>query len=444
MLLMILSSTQSLTYKDLIKELHRFECTHRQYAALIAAPSNPETANCGTRMDFSPPAFLEGTSEFYLRRTAILSHNCLLMCTPKRRKSFHAESGVIANHKLIQGLRTNTRNKLWLLTFLEPCDYSFLRSNGERVSSCAGKIVRFCQAFPGKVHILYRDIHERNSGARVGEQQMTRVCASYGQRDSLQSRIEGRTAVHCVRSRHGGWTSSHRTKRHALITYNDTSLSCTRVTGKQVEVLENETSKGDPKFVGNTIMLLDSNKVYTWHNRTQRYKLMGSGKSIKMIRQIQRAEEQEGTSLSHSAKGSMNGDVTDDVSKQHLENLLQEHAATFGGQMRTLPNVGYIFTGYNLDDGNPFTREGIDPGICLADIFKSTYSGRTTVDKLTFLPDGIHGRNSISCQRHATSHVFQTAEQYAEFFNAQVGIQVRLHTVAVIFNYLIMLMLVKT
>ena len=68
--------------------------------------------------------------------------------------------------------------------------------------------------------------------------------------------------------------------------------------------------------------------------------------------------------------------------------------------IRIFNSIGYLFSGYNLINGNPFSEEGIDSGFTIAPIFTTEYNGRSTGDGLTLLPKGVNAYRTISCQIH--------------------------------------------
>ena len=427
----ILNSTQGLNYRDLLGELDINECTNKQYAVMVASDNNPETADCGMKINIQPFAFLEGTREFYLPRTAVLTENCLLLCTPEKRKSFHAEAGILINYGLIRRLNSQTHRTVWLMTYLEPCNYSFQRHNGQRVSSCTDKIIRFCQHFRGTVNVVYREKYRRNDRSRNSGQEISQACGSYRRSRSLQSRLDLKVAVLCKPASQAASQTATRRKRSMALTNNNSSISCRRVSGEKVEQIAGEVSKDSPQFVGTTIIFLGTSEGYIWQNDSARYVPMNRTHQ-NMVLERKESTRHLRTSNSYVAnfrrpkKQMLKRNEYDGVQTTlgPVDSALQEHAMSFAGHMRTLPNVGYVFGSYNINNGNPFNRDGIDPGICLSQIFKPTYRGTHTADQLTFLPDGVYAHKGVSYQNHATSHIFRSAEQYSEFFRAQVGIQV--------------------
>ena len=186
---MLTVQTEGFNYRHLVKQLDPQKCTFKQYAAILVGGNTPEETDCGTEVATSPMAFMEGTNKYYPPGLAVLSENCLVVCTPYAHKSFHSEAGVIANHRLIRGLKEQAFTKVWLLTFLEPCDEAF-RRNTVKVGSCTDKIVKFCQKFNGRVRVLYNENYKTKS-RRTGTNQMAntmKVCADY-RKTLLASRI---------------------------------------------------------------------------------------------------------------------------------------------------------------------------------------------------------------------------------------------------------------
>ena len=100
----LLMESDGSDYKDPPRHLDPIKCTHRQYSGILTGGNSPEETPSGTQVSTSPAAFMEGTTKYHPPGLAVLTENCLIVCTPVSQKSYHSVAGVIANHRLIQGV----------------------------------------------------------------------------------------------------------------------------------------------------------------------------------------------------------------------------------------------------------------------------------------------------------------------------------------------------
>ncbi|KAJ7373975.1 hypothetical protein OS493_009303 [Desmophyllum pertusum] len=89
-----------------------------------------------------------------------------------------------------------------------------------------------------------------------------------------------------------------------------------------------------------------------------------------------------------------------------------------------LPNVDYIFHGYDLLFGNPNVdpNDGRDPGVSRMPIFKTTYDkGLTTSDLRYLIPDGMNFLKAVSCRIDFSSSEDRSEKAYIDSLSNTVG-----------------------
>lgn len=89
-----------------------------------------------------------------------------------------------------------------------------------------------------------------------------------------------------------------------------------------------------------------------------------------------------------------------------------------------LPNIGYIFRGYNYLYGNPVVDplQGTDPGVSRMPIFKTTYDkGLTTSDMRYMVPDGTSFLKAVSCRVDFSSNEGRSEKTYTNALSNTVG-----------------------
>ena len=106
-----------------------------------------------------------------------------------------------------------------------------------------------------------------------------------------------------------------------------------------------------------------------------------------------------------------------------IDHVLQTHG-------RTLPRIGYIFVGYDMYKGNPLSSAGVDPGFLTIPVYESAYSGRTTADVLSFVPDGVWARQTLSCEKLTKTKIFQSLSSYITELASYVGANINLFNFA--------------
>ena len=93
-------------------------------------------------------------------------------------------------------------------------------------------------------------------------------------------------------------------------------------------------------------------------------------------------------------------------------------------EIKPMPNIDYIFHGYNFLYGNPIVdpTEGRDPGVSLMPIFKATFDrGLTTSDQRYLIPDGMSFLKAVSCRIDFSSAEDRSEKSYIESLANTVG-----------------------
>ena len=79
-----------------------------------------------------------------------------------------------------------------------------------------------------------------------------------------------------------------------------------------------------------------------------------------------------------------------------------------------LPNIGYLFKGYNVIQGNPLDPSGADPGF-KAPIFKAEFAGdRRTADQNYKIPDNSDVIAKTACSMSASVNTIMTQSEYQQ------------------------------
>ena len=90
-----------------------------------------------------------------------------------------------------------------------------------------------------------------------------------------------------------------------------------------------------------------------------------------------------------------------------------------------LPNIGYMFQGYNLIKGNPLDPKGSDPGFTTLNIFQAEYTeNKQTYDGRYTMPDRTDGTKQESCTMTASSETMHTQTQYKDTLNVKASASV--------------------
>ena len=89
-----------------------------------------------------------------------------------------------------------------------------------------------------------------------------------------------------------------------------------------------------------------------------------------------------------------------------------------------MPNIGYLFRGYDILKGNPIDPEqSFDPGFKQM-IFKPTYKEqRSTADKRFKIPDNVDAMNKVACKYEFSSEALMTMSAYQETLMAKAHLE---------------------
>ena len=88
-----------------------------------------------------------------------------------------------------------------------------------------------------------------------------------------------------------------------------------------------------------------------------------------------------------------------------------------------MTNIGYLFRGYNILQGNPVDPDkAFDPGF-RAKIFKATYNGnRKTDDERYRIPDNVDITGKLSCSTSFSSETVMTMSEYQNSLLAKASV----------------------
>ena len=90
-----------------------------------------------------------------------------------------------------------------------------------------------------------------------------------------------------------------------------------------------------------------------------------------------------------------------------------------------LPNIGYLFQGYNIIRGNPLDPTGSDPGFTRFNIFEAEHTeNRKTYDGRYKMPDRTDGTKQESCTMTASAETLNTQTQYKDTLNVKASASV--------------------
>ncbi|XP_078368560.1 uncharacterized protein LOC144652419 [Oculina patagonica] len=93
-------------------------------------------------------------------------------------------------------------------------------------------------------------------------------------------------------------------------------------------------------------------------------------------------------------------------------------------EVKPMPNIDYIFHGYNFLYGNPIVdpKQGRDPGVSRMPIFKATFDrGLTTSDQRYLIPDGMSFLKAVSCRVDFSSLEDRNEKSYIDSLANTVG-----------------------
>eukprot|EP00112_Aurelia_sp_Birch-Aquarium-sp1_P022331 Seg626.10 transcript_id=Seg626.10/GoldUCD/mRNA.D3Y31 product="Vitelline membrane outer layer protein 1" protein_id=Seg626.10/GoldUCD/D3Y31 len=117
--------------------------------------------------------------------------------------------------------------------------------------------------------------------------------------------------------------------------------------------------------------------------------------------------------------------------EQNAEAEVEESADGSGelhnrGEATVLPNIGYLFQGYNIIRGNPLSPKGYDPGFTRDNIFQAEYTEKKkTYDGRYSIPDHTDGTKQISCTMTASAETLKTETQYKDTLAAKASASVK-------------------
>ena len=88
-----------------------------------------------------------------------------------------------------------------------------------------------------------------------------------------------------------------------------------------------------------------------------------------------------------------------------------------------MPNVGYLFRGYNILKGNPIAPgKSFDPGFRQM-IFSPTYKKeRSTADRRYKIPDNVDVTRKQACKSEFSSEAVMTMSDYQKSLMAKVSV----------------------
>ena len=85
-------------------------------------------------------------------------------------------------------------------------------------------------------------------------------------------------------------------------------------------------------------------------------------------------------------------------------------------------NIGYLFRGYSIIEGNPLDPRRFDPGF-KTKIFKATYNGdRSTSDRRYKIPDNVDITSKTACSLSFSSETVMTVSDYKNTLKAKSSV----------------------
>ena len=89
---------------------------------------------------------------------------------------------------------------------------------------------------------------------------------------------------------------------------------------------------------------------------------------------------------------------------------------------KTMTNIGYLFRGYSVLEGNPLDPKKFDPGF-KAKIFEATYTGDRKTDDLRYkIPDGVDILGQSACSLSFSSQTIMTSSDYQKSLLAKASV----------------------
>ena len=103
------------------------------------------------------------------------------------------------------------------------------------------------------------------------------------------------------------------------------------------------------------------------------------------------------------------------------EDIEKDNNFMVGDSPPRLRNISYLYSGYNILEGNPVQKGSMDPGIRGYQIFQTTYGGNNTSPDGTFaIPDGSNIEHTQSCTVSFKSKELTTEKSYEESMKTAV------------------------
>lgn len=524
-LLLFSPVTISVGFFDLVTSLDQVKCTPRQYGVLMLGGFNYQNVDCGTNIGH-PTITMNVHGKTFDPGLAVKTEKCLAVCVDQQYRGHHAESILILNHGIINGIR-NSHKPIWLLTYLEPCDINYPKS-----VSCTDKLKNFCDLYPKRVHVMYHKPYNTDV-RKYNQQQMTQVlsnCAEYSQVAlPARSATGSRSVIPVSKAPPTGKLPPHQqipgnVKQSPQRSPANTGTRHTGGFGKPSSPQRNRGDASKAHSTGGLGKPLSPQQVKSPEsphntgnaprlnlspNRRQRRINFGRGRgtspscTVRTLKRSKRSASIEMCELPTPSRNStrnqkngttdvrsraQNGTLTKvgkastsrhvfpmqepqqtminskGVSSVHLFDTSRHnrqftkrsrtlkfwnpHDRDYGHQSysgndrlysyeeepiqtflpdqftntNTFTNIGYLFLGYHLLNGNPYPVTGVDPGFRISKIFQVTYKTGKTGDNRFRLPEGVSGYRGQSCNEHMVSKVFRTASQYQKFFSSSMGV----------------------
>ena len=194
---------------------------------------------------------------------------------------------------------------------------------------------------------------------------------------------------------------------------------CNVYNGNQTQKLRKALKNNT--YIGDIIIMKEQNKPFIWSTLRQKYVLKVPHKNKKYmkimeshpkIRQWMTSDQNHHTSIEQ-----VKGEETVFTASQSDEALFQK--------ARAIPNIDFLFMGYDISKGNPTSSRGLDPGFKTASrIFEVSHSYRLSADGLLYTPLGVYGIRSLACSGDFSTATSQNAEEYIRNMNAKFGVSV--------------------
>ncbi|XP_065054736.1 perforin-like protein 1 [Rhopilema esculentum] len=113
--------------------------------------------------------------------------------------------------------------------------------------------------------------------------------------------------------------------------------------------------------------------------------------------------------------------------KKDNSDVGEESSGAIGNELekrgdKTMPNIGYLFKGYNVLEGNPMDPEKFDPGF-RAKIFQASYQqDRLTDDRQFKIPDNVDLDEKEACSSSFSAESVMTESDYQKSLMAKAAV----------------------